>query len=184
MHNIGGQILESLINSDNGDYRGTSIEKEDNGYTFIGYRNKKVLTVLGSINLKRSYYYDRKSKEGFCPKDKDLDIENTTFSPGARRIMARVGAYQSFCLGQEDITEMAGIDIDAKEIERYSSKIGEQVSEFDEKKMSMDLTYEKESKERIPIMYVSMDGTGVPVVKKETHGRKGKNGVAKTGEVK
>jgi len=30
--------------------------------------------------------------------------------------------------------------------------------------------------EPIPILYVQMDGTGVPVVKKETEGRKGKTG--------
>ena len=38
----------------------------------------------------------------------------------------------------------------------------------------------------VPIMYVCMDGTGVPVVKAETVGRhdKGEDGIAKTREVK
>jgi len=49
-------------------------------YEFIDYRDKKLLTVLGEIKVKRAYYYDKESNSGFCPKDRTLDIEGTSYS--------------------------------------------------------------------------------------------------------
>jgi len=50
------------------------------------YRDKELLTVLGNVKVGRAYYYDRECKAGACPKDKALDIEGTSLSPGIRRI--------------------------------------------------------------------------------------------------
>ncbi|MBT9138996.1 MAG: hypothetical protein DDT31_01576 [Syntrophomonadaceae bacterium] len=56
------------------------------GYEFTEYRKKEALTVLGVVQVNRAYYYDRQCGSGICPKDKALDIEGTSFSPGVRRI--------------------------------------------------------------------------------------------------
>lgn len=45
-------------------------------------------------------------KTGFCPKDRDLDIVGTSFSPG---VMGRVGSCRPFGLGTMDIKELADI---------------------------------------------------------------------------
>ena len=116
MHHIGSIMIEKLLNADGGDYRGRSIPCENgHAYEFVEYREKSVLTVLGEVRVKRAYYYDRECGKGTCPKDETLDIEGTSFSPGVRRIMARAGAYRAFGLGHEDIKEMAGISVTAKE---------------------------------------------------------------------
>ena len=45
MHAIGARMLEMLINSDGGDYRGRRIEGErGQHYQFIEYREKKLLS--------------------------------------------------------------------------------------------------------------------------------------------
>jgi hypothetical protein len=184
MHTIGSKVLEGLLNADDG-YQGKRIPC-DNGHTyeFMEYRDKNVLTVLGDVRVTRAYYYDRQGKDGMCPKDKDLDIDGTSFSPGVRRIKARVGAYRAFGLGHQDIKEMAGIDVTAKEIERTCNKLGQQADAFFNKQAA-------ESIKVIPIhsapkLYICMDGTGVPMVKKELFNRQGKaeDGQAKTREVK
>jgi len=94
MHSVGAFMLEKLLNSDGGDYKGRTIPG-DNGHVFefVEYREKKVLTVLGDVNVKRAYYYDKENKAGICPKDKVLDIEGVSFSPGIRRIAGRAGAH-------------------------------------------------------------------------------------------
>lgn len=187
MHGVGRIILEKLLNSDSGDYQGRSIA-DDKGHKafFIDYRDKEVQTVLGKVKIKRAYYYDYESKGGYCPKDKLLDIIGTSFSPGTRKIMGRVGAYRSFGLGEEDIKEMAGISVSAKEIERVSNKLGEQIENFFKTEASESLSDKNISIKTIPTMYICLDGTGVPVVKKETVNRRGKgeDGQAKTREVK
>ena len=91
MHEVGSVMLEKFINSDGGGYRGTTLPCEQGHvFEFKEYRDKEVLTVLGSVTIRRAYYYDPRCKQGYCPKDKDLDIEETSFSPGVRRMMAKV----------------------------------------------------------------------------------------------
>ncbi len=187
MHTIGAGILERLLNSDEGGYQGGNISGDSGlSYDFMGYRDKNVTTVLGKVKVRRAYYYDRESRTGYCPKDKALDIEGTSFSPGVRRIMGRVGAYRPFGLGHEDIKEMVGIEVTAKEIERMSNELGADMDAFmaqPVKTLSADNVVPVKA---IPKIYVCMDGTGVPMVKSEVTNRAGKSedGQAKTREVK
>jgi hypothetical protein len=187
MHNIGSIILEKLLNADGGDYKGRYVGR-DNGlsYEFVDYRDKEVLTALGQVRVTRAYYYNCESGKGFCPKDESLDIEGTSYSPGVRRMMSKVGAYRSFGLGHEDLYELAGIRVNAKEVERVSEMVGRQIEAFHADQAEAALSDKIIRIKSIPKMYVCMDGTGVPVVKKETQGRQGKgeDGKAKTREVK
>jgi len=188
MHEIGSKMLEGLINADGGDYRGRTIPcDKGEPYEFIGYREKKLLTVLGPVTVKRAYYYDRQGQRGCCPKDNTLDIVGTSYSAGARRMMSKVGAYRPFGLGHEDLYELAGIVVSAKEVERMSERVGRQVEAFHGEEACAALAGDVVSKKpTIPKMYVCMDGSGVPMTKKETAGRQGKGqeGQAKTREAK
>ncbi len=100
--------------------------------------------------------------------------------------MGRVGASRPFGIGHEDIKEMVGIDVTAKEIERMSHKLGEQAEEFIAGQAKISLADNIIPIKSIPKMYVCMDGTGVPMVKQELINRQGKaeNGNAKTREAK
>jgi hypothetical protein len=187
MHKIGSIMLEKILNSDNSDFRGKSIPcAKGHTFEFKDYRDKKLLTVLGPVTLKRAYYYDQSCQKGYCPKDTALDIKGTTFSPGVRRIMGRVGAYRPFGLGHEDIKEMAGIKVNAKEVERVSYQLGADVEKFCKNEADLSSTNNVIPFRSIPIMYICIDGTGVPVVKSETRNRRGKgeDGQAKTREAK
>lgn len=187
MHTVGSVILEGLLNADGGGYQDRKISR-DNGreYEFMGYLNKCVLTVLGEVEVKRAYYYDATNKEGCFPKDKVLDIEGTTFSPGVRRMTSRVGAHRPFGLGHEDIKEMAGLDITAKEVERISHKLGKEAEKFMSGEATAALSDNVIPIKAVPKMYIGIDGTGVPVVKADLINTKGKaeDGKAKTKEVK
>jgi len=187
MHTIGGVMLERLLNADGGGYQGNKIS-HDNGreYEFMGYQNKGVLTVLGEVQIKRAYYYDAVGKEGCFPKDKTLDIEGTSFSPGVRRMASRVGGYRPFGLGHEDLKEMAGIDVTAKEVERISHKIGKEAEKFMSREATAALSDKVIRIKAVPKIYIGIDGTGVPVVKAELLNLQGKgeDGKAKTREVK
>jgi hypothetical protein len=187
MHRIGGDMLEMLVNADGGGYQGRTIFcEEGHPYEFIDYRYKEVLTALGPVAIKRAYYYDQESHAGFCPKDRALDIEGTSYSPGVRRMVSKVGAYRPFGLGHEDLYELADIRVNAKAVERISETAGNQVEAFHAAEAKASLSDKVVSIKAIPRMYVCMDGTGVPVVKQETAGRQGKgeDGQAKTREVK
>jgi hypothetical protein len=181
MHEVGRSLLERLLKGLR--TKDNSPDSLDKRFRYREERTKTIVTVLGKLTITRSYYYDRQGCEGIAPLDRLLDVVGTTFSPGMRRIMGRVGVYQSFGLGHDVIKELAGIEVTAKEIERVSEDLGAQAEVF------LDTQAERERdsvKQPIKIMYATMDGTGVPVVKKETVGRQGKgnDGQSKTREVK
>jgi hypothetical protein len=187
MQSVGRGILEMFMNADVGDGRDKTIyDSERRKHNFIEYRDKTLLTVLGLITVRRAYYYDRKHRQGYCPKDHALDIAGTSYSSGVRRMIGKVGAYRPFGLGHEDLYELAGIRVNAKEVERVSQSVGDQAEAFHQAEAKSALSGNIVPLKPIPRMYVCMDGTGVPVVKKETAGRKGKgqDGQAKTREVK
>lgn len=187
MHGIGSKMLEALLNADGGDYRGSTIPcGKGHACEFEGYRTKTLLTALGPVFVRRAYYSDKECNAGFCPKDRTLDIEGTSSSPGVRRMISKVGSYRPFDPGHEDLYELAGIRVTAKEVERVSERVGQQVAQYDVVQGDAALISDVIPIKPVPWLYVCMDGTGVPVVKKETAGRhgKGEDGQAKTREVK
>jgi len=114
--------------------------------------------------------------EGQFPLDVELDIERTEFSPGVRRMQALVGQQAPFEHGREQIQVLAGLAVTAKSVERTAEAIGADIAQRAEgeiqKALQLDLPIPLGRP--IPMLYVQMDGTGVPVVKKETVGRQGK----------
>jgi hypothetical protein len=143
---------------------------------FRELRSKPVLTAVGEATVSRPYYLCPHCHEGQFPADAELDIENTEFSPGVRRMQALVGQQVPFDHGREQIKMLAGLEVTAKAVERISEAIGADIArrEQHEIQKAIQLDLPVAVGEPIPILYVQMDGTGVPVVKKETEGRKGK----------
>ena len=151
-------------------------------------RSKSVLTAVGVVQVSRPYYLCAHCQEGQFPADRELDIVNTGFSPGVRRMQALVGQDASFDHGRGQLQLLAGLEVTAKSVERVAESIGADIAlrQQQEIQRAVQLDLPRITGEPIPVLYVEMDGTGVPVVKKETAGRTGKlDGVpAHTREVK
>lgn len=175
MHNVGGSLLERIINSDDGDYRGVSVscgcgsEKQ-----FEGYRDKTIQTVLSNMIIKRAYYHCPGCGEGSVPKDDDLDIKGTSFSPGIRRMMGLVGAHHPFERGRDFIYELAGIDLTAKAVERTSEEIGDDLIKRENKAVAGIFSGKVIHFARpIPTGYVMVDGTTVHCTNEWREGKLG-----------
>ncbi len=139
-------------------------------------RSKTVLTAVGRVEVSRPYYLCPHCQEGQFPADEKLDVVNTEFSPGVRRMQALVGQDAAFDSGRQQMKWLAGLDVTAKSVERVAETIGADVAHCEQQEIdrAVQLDLPIVLGEPVPILYVQMDGTGVPVVKKETVGRKGK----------
>jgi hypothetical protein len=139
-------------------------------------RSRRLLTVLGEVELLRPWYLCPHCHNGQFPVDRHLDIEDRDCSPGVRRMQALVGQDSPFEHGREQMKMLAGLEVTAKSVERTAEAIGTDIveSEQEEIRKIVQLDLPIIVGEPIPILYVQMDGTGVPVVKKETEGRQGK----------
>ena len=151
-----------------------------------GMRARRITTILGNVTQERAMYRCPCGATAY-PADELLDVAGTSRSPGVRRMTARLGARESFADAAGDLKELAGISVSAKDCERSSEQTGADVAAWEEQRRGHPSNPAQPSAgDEIPVLYIEMDGTGVPVVKSETDGRKGKaqDGSAKTREAK
>jgi hypothetical protein len=164
-------------------------------------RSKSVVTAVGRAEVSRPYYLCSYCHAGQFPADVELDIENTELSSGVRRMQAMVGPpvreSSSRCCpsarlpfvfdqpagqeapfdhGRQQMKLLADLEVTTKAVERTAEAIGADIAESEQRhiRRAVQLDLPIVVGEPIPILYVQMDGTGVPVVKKETVGRHGK----------
>jgi hypothetical protein len=139
-------------------------------------RSRRVLTAVGEAKFMRPWYLCPHCHSGQFPADAALDIERTELSPGVRRMLALVGSEVPFDHGRRQIQLLAGLDVTTKSVERTAESIGEDIVRRGQEEVAravqLDLPIVLGAS--IPVLYIEMDGTGVPVVKKETEGRIGK----------
>jgi hypothetical protein len=155
----------------------------------MGLKRKELLTILGPVGYQRSMFQCPACGKTRYPGDEELDVVATSRSPGVRRMAARAGSKQTFKEGRDDLKIYAGIKVSAKDVERVSEETGRQVeawSQAERREVLRSNETQVLTEKRIPTMYVCYDGTGVPMVKTELAGRKGKqpDGTARTREAK
>jgi len=153
-----------------------------------GLKRKPLVTILGPVKYQRSLFQCPDCGQTRYPGDEQLDVVETTRSPGLRRMMARAGSKSTFREGHDDLKIYAGIEVSAKDVERVSERIGADMDSWSEmqRQTLIEQDIPVQAQKTIPIMYISYDGTGVPMVASELEGRKGKqpDGSAKTREAK
>ena len=149
-------------------------------------RCRRILTAVGEVELVRPYYLCPHCHQGQFPFDAELDVENKDLSPGVRRMLAVVGQAAAFDQGREQMKLLAGLELTTKAVERTAEAIGEDIGgrEREQIQQAMQLDLPVVVGEPIPILYVQMDGTGVPVTQAERRESKLEGQPARTREVK
>jgi hypothetical protein len=179
---MAARLLEQRFNRDHSDSQGSSWPCAcGRRARYVERRWKSFQSVVGELKLERAYYYCGGCKRGFCPRDRALGMDATSLSPAVLRMIGTVGAMVSFQEGSDLLTELAGVAIDAKQVERTAEGLGKEIAE-DERLHTKPL----DALALPQTLYLGMDGTGIPLRAEELAGRLGKqpDGSAKTGEVK
>ena len=177
MHQAGAAAISQLLEFDS---PGPQERQQPCGCghtaNYLGLRSKPVLTAVGEARCLRPYYLCEHCHEGQFPVDVDLDIENTELSPGVRRMLATVGQEAPFEQGREQMKLLAGLSVTTKAVERTAETIGADIEARQQRQrgQAMQLNLPIPLGPRIPTLYVEMDGTGIPMVRKECEGRAGK----------
>ena len=135
----------------------------------------QVDSVFGSFALQRAYYYHEGKQEGHYPADAALGLESG-HTPALTRLICLEGADEgSYQRAEQHLEQTGGIHTSARQIQRMVQRVGAAAQQWQERPA-------KPAGSAVPIMYVSADGTGVPMRKEELVGRAGKqpDGGAKT----
>lgn len=129
---LAGRAVEQRLNADTSD--GELAARCECGQLarYAGRREKTFESVLGSLKLQRAYFHCAACGQGCCPRDRELGLENTFLSPAVTRMVAAVGATVSFEEGSQLLQELAGVEVDARQIQRSAEALGAEIAE-DEK---------------------------------------------------
>lgn len=175
MHRAGAAVLSELLSAPGGHAVpvacGCGAESR-----YHDHRSRQLLTAVGLVEFARAYYVCPHCQQGQSPRDRELDVEGTHFSPGVRRMMAVVGSEASFDQGRAQLQLLAGLQVTAKAVERQAEAIGADIAAREQQAMHRAKRLELPAvcAPAVPILYIEMDGTGVPVIKAEAAGRRGK----------
>ena len=175
---IAARVIEQKLNSDNSDYVGTTrVCVCGSDAHFAGRRDKVFVTAVGEMTLSRAYYHCDVCESGFFPRDHMLGMERSSLSPAVTRMNGTAASKVSFKETSELLLELAGIDVGIKHAERAAENLGCEIAKDEQIVTEATIPPAK-------TMYLGMDGTGLPMRKEELIGREGKEGAAKTREVK
>ena len=175
MHQTGAAALSHLLDVDTPEQRSLPCSCGQTAH-YKELRSKPILTVVGPVSYRRPYYVCAHCHHAPNPTDAALGVEREEFSPGVRRMMAVVGSEGTFNSGREQLEVLAGLRVSTKSVERQTEQIGAAIIRLEQAEIqrSFQLELPIPIGPPIPVLYVEIDGTGVPVVKKESEGRRGK----------
>ena len=137
--------------------------------------------LFGCFPLSRDYYYHPGKKQGHYPADDALGLE-VSYTPALAKLLCLEGAdEQTYLKAERHLQETGGITVSARQIHRVIQRVGSAAQQWQERQAQPGQC----ERCHAPILYVSADGTGVPMVPEELAGRKGKqpDGKAKTRQV-
>jgi len=178
---VAARAVEQRLNADTSDHDGATQPCPHCGGLagYAGRHRKTVESVLGPLTLARAYYHCAPCATGFCPRDAALGMAGTPLSPAVTRMVGAVGALVSFAEGHALLRELAGVEVDTKQVERTAETLGRAIATDEQRVVVPDPP-------AAPTMYLGVDGTGLPIRRTELAGRAGKqpDGSAKTREVK
>ena len=189
----GATLLQAVLDQQDDGYAGPHAGCAGCGGQAVhaGSRPKTITTVLGEVTLRRAWYHCAACKGGFAPRDRQLGLlPGGALSPGLAEMAALAGAEASFARAAALIAGLAGIALSPRTIERSAEASGAAARAG----AAAEATAIRERR-IVPLpppapvpdmLYVEVDGTGVPVRASETAGRagKGEDGSAGTREVK
>jgi hypothetical protein len=190
MTRLGAGMLEDLLGLDAG-YRGSRVDcGAGHEAEFVAYREKTIDTVLGEVTVRRAWYHCAACGHGLAPRDAQLGIARGSMSPGLVKMTARAATAVPFAKAAGLLAELAGIDLTTKRVERAAEASGAAAAAAIDAQTDAIC-----SRQVVPLpppgpladmLYIAVDGTGVPMVAAETEGRpgKGEDGKARTREVK
>lgn len=134
--------------------------------------------IFGSFQLERDYYYHEGKDRGHYPVDAALGLE-VGYTPALAKLVCLEGADEpTYLKAERHLAQTGGIAVSARQIQRVVQRVGGSAQVWQERQAHPGAC-------GAPILYVSADGTGVPMVAEELKGRRGKqaDGTAKTRQV-
>ena len=94
---VAARAIEGRFNTDTSDHNGPTLRCSCGSEArYAGRRNKTFTTAVGEMTLERAYYHCAACKSGFFPRDRALELQDSSLSPATTRMVGLSAAMVSF----------------------------------------------------------------------------------------
>jgi len=146
-----------------------------------GTKSIDIVSMFGPVGtISRTYYYDKDTRRGHYPWDEQMGLVGR-YTPALIEEVARAAADGPYKRAAEEFARTHHFEMSGDTMQHIVEQIRTELTSF--VKLS-DLGPKEDAKWEIDTVYVLADGTGLPFRRNALKGVRGKNGKAKTREVK
>lgn len=97
---------------------------------FVEFRDKDLVSLLGTVRLSRGYYHCRHCHQGHFPWDQTLRLSSLALSPGAQEVVSLAGIQESFGKAAgRTLRKLAGLRLSESTVERTTEAAGARLGE-------------------------------------------------------
>jgi hypothetical protein len=119
---------------------------------------------LGTLRVRRGYYYCRRCGQGQSPFDTQAGFTSRQLTPATERLVTLAGATgESFDRAAENLKEMAGIRLSESTVERTTEDVGQRLVDLHQQEQTVGSTVEwpwhADASEQ-KVAYITIDATG------------------------
>ena len=129
------------------------------------HRDKTVVSLFGTIRLRRAYYHCATCRHGVVPWDKELRLSRRSLTLAAEELAALAGTLTDFEEASEwSLQRLCGLQLSESTVERVTEEAGERLRDLYEDGYLLDddrrWSWHRDAFGRT-CGYVSLDATGV-----------------------
>lgn len=134
-----------------------------------------VHSLFGTVQVSRKYYASKQGGPGMSPADEELGLYHA-HTPGLAKAVAHLSAQMPFEDAAEMLHGLTGAKLNARQCHRLMEPLGSDIKSWLAEQRPVDpwLTGHQGAAPAPNILYISYDGTGVPMRKEALRGRQGK----------
>lgn len=187
---IGQALIQHALQVPAGRPSGPGWCRQGHRARVAGVRPRTIRTALGPVLLERPWHHCDECHSGFAPAETRYGVSAAGTSPGYDKILALAGTEHPFRVSASLIDELTGIRLaSASAVARTTGRVGAAArdrAEAENAAIKAGTVVPLATGPVPDIGYILIDGTGAPMVPRETEGRPGKHpdGRARTREVK
>jgi hypothetical protein len=146
---------------------------------FVARRTKRFVSLLGEMELERSYYCCRQCGQGYLPWEQTLGLSTQRLTPAASEVVSMLGVQGPFAeVSERTLRKACGLRLSESTVERVTERAGERLRKLLEQRVKFgeaaSWEWERDAQGRT-CAYASLDATGVR--------QQGENGAAAEGRM-
>src|SRR6185436_7613260 len=122
---LGRAVLEQHLADRKLGYEGSSRSCDcGESQRFVGYRLKRVTTLLGNVKVKRAYYHCGECGKSCVPYDQKIGLCACAASPGLAKAACLAGIEVPFAQASELLAQLSGIRVSESTACRLTRRVG------------------------------------------------------------